>query len=69
MTGCHREGRPQEAFFLVDGEYPEHLVLIRYENLETDFPKAVRPFANVDAKLNFTHLNASSPPKTTARNY
>ena len=62
-AGYHREGMPQEAFFLVDGEYPESLELIRFENLETDFPKAVRPFVRIDVNANFPHLNASNPQK------
>lgn len=60
-AGYHREGMPQEAFFLIDGQRPEHLELIRFENLATDFTKAVQPFIKADTHVQFPHLNASNP--------
>jgi hypothetical protein len=60
-AGYHREGMPQEAFFLIDGTRPENLELIRFESLEADFTRALRPFIKADACAKFPHLNVSQP--------
>lgn len=58
-AGYHREGLPQEAFFLVDGVIPPNVELIRFETLAQSFPKAVQPYSKPGHTVDFPHANAS----------
>lgn len=60
-AGYHREGMPQEAFFQIDGQCPENLEMIRFENLAEDFTRAAQPFIKAGTGAQFPHLNASKP--------
>jgi hypothetical protein len=58
-AGYHREGLPQEAFFLVDGVIPPNVELIRFETLAQSFSKAVQPYSKPGHVVAFPHANAS----------
>ncbi|SDX63632.1 sulfotransferase family 2 domain-containing protein [Marinobacter mobilis] len=60
-AGYHRIDHPQEKFFLINGEVPENLHLVRFENLEEEFIDAVQPYLKVDAELSFPKRNSSRP--------
>jgi hypothetical protein len=53
----HRPGHPQEAFFLLDGQLPEQLELLRFEELETAFPAAVAPYTDGARGARLRHAN------------
>jgi len=56
-AGFHRPNHPQEAYFLVDNKIPANVELVRFEQLSTDFPKAVAEFISNDASPEFPHAN------------
>ncbi len=58
-AGYHRPGLKQEDYFLIDGEIPANLEIIRYENLTKAFTHAVAPFARPEAGASFPHMNSS----------
>ncbi len=58
-SGYLRPGAPQEDYFLIDGEAPSNLELIRFEELSIAFPKAVREYAAADGEAEFPKLNSS----------
>jgi hypothetical protein len=56
-AGYHRKDTPQEGYFLVDGELPPNVQLVRYETLAEDFPRAVAPYLKPGAAFPFPHVN------------
>ncbi len=58
-AGYHRENLRQEDYFLLDGEMPERLQIVRYENLESAFTAAVAPYLAAGVAGRFPRLNRS----------
>lgn len=56
-AGYHRKDTPQEGYFLVDGEIPPNVELVRYERLPQGFVEAVAPFLKSGASFPFPHVN------------
>ena len=53
----HRIDHPQERFFLLDGEIPDSVELIKFENLAQTFPAAVAPFLKEEELEPFPYIN------------
>jgi hypothetical protein len=53
----HRPGHPQERFFLLEGEAPPQLELIRFEQLASEFPAVVAPFLKENPAPALMHTN------------
>lgn len=60
-AGYLRPGSPQEDYFLIDGERPDNLQLIRFEELSSTFPAAVKDYLVARCESEFPALNASGP--------
>lgn len=58
-AGYHRQGLRQEDYFLVNGELPQNISLLRYEEISTAFPAAVKSAASNLRNVSFPHLNSS----------
>ena len=58
-SGHLRPGGSQEDYFLIDGEAPSNLELIRFEELSTAFPKAVENYTVEGCNAEFPKLNSS----------
>lgn len=58
-AGYLRPGSPQEDYFLIDGERPDNLELVRFEELSTTFPDAVKAYIMQGSDAQFPMLNAS----------
>ncbi|HEY5646291.1 MAG TPA: hypothetical protein VIS76_10130 [Pseudomonadales bacterium] len=61
-SGYHRPGHPQEKFFRIDGQVPEQVELIRFEELAETFPLAVQPYLKKQRwwrRATFPHKNAT----------
>ena len=57
--GYHRQGLQQQDYFLLNGRRPKNLVLVRFENLDSEFRDAVDPFVGDNPPSQLPHLNAS----------
>ena len=53
-------GYRTEDYFRIGGEIPDNVTLLRFENLDEDFPLATEPF-RADTKMGFPHSNKSAP--------
>jgi len=60
-AGHLRPGGTQEDYFLIDGERPDNLQLIRFEELSNTFPEAVKDYLVAGRDAQFPMLNASGP--------
>jgi len=58
-AGHLRPGGSQEDYFLIDGEIPDNLELIRFEELSSAFPDAVKDYIPAGSVTEFPRLNAS----------
>ena len=56
-AGYHREGVAQDDFFRINGEIPEQVKLIRFEELEVSFVKETKPFIKEGKNHPFDHRN------------
>jgi hypothetical protein len=56
-SGYHRPNHPQEAFFLLNNEMPDNLELIKFEQIQTNFPASVENFLSPDASYSFPARN------------
>jgi len=59
-AGYHRKGCPQEAFFLLDNKIPPCIAFVRFEQLNTDFPRIVAPFTKTGDSSSFPHTNRTN---------
>ena len=59
-AGYHRRKHPQEKFFLLDDQVPEIVELIRFEELESDFPGAVAAYLKDGPVTPFPHANKTT---------
>ena len=59
-AGYFREGMRQEDYFLLDGDIPANLKLLKFEDLPELVPRAVAPFAREDKIVEFPHRNRSA---------
>ena len=53
-------GYRTEDYFRIRGEIPDNVTLLRFENLEEEFPLAMAPFL-AEKKMEFPHSNKSAP--------
>ncbi len=60
-AGYLRPGSPQEDYFLIEGECPNNLQLIRFEELSSTFPSAVKNYLVTGCDAQFPMLNVSGP--------
>jgi hypothetical protein len=59
FAGYHRDGVRQNDFFQLDGETPDKVELIKFEELTTALPTAIAPFKKTGAEHPFPHRNKS----------
>jgi hypothetical protein len=62
QAGYHRDGVSQDSFFRVDGEIPERVELLKFEELSTSLPTAIANFRKPGAEHPFPHRNKSKYP-------
>jgi hypothetical protein len=53
----HRCGHSQDAFFRIQGDVPDSVELVRFEDLSTAFPRAVSRYLEHEATRSFPHHN------------
>jgi hypothetical protein len=66
LSGYHREDTPQDGFFKIEGEIPEQVDLIRFEELSTAFPQTLKKYRKEGVEHPFPHRNKSSTRATAA---
>jgi hypothetical protein len=57
--GYHIDGITQTDYFTVKGEVPGNVQLVRFEQLSSAFPDAVRPYLDAAERFTFPHMNQS----------
>lgn len=55
----HRKNHSQDKFFCIDKKIPSNLELIKFEEIEASFPKAVSPFLKKGAAKVFPNQNST----------
>ena len=59
-AGYHRDNLTQDDYFCLDGEIPNSVELIRFEQLTVAFPRAVSQFFRKEAVYPFPHRNRTN---------
>ena len=58
-AGYHRDGASQDSFFRIDGDVPENVELLKFEELAAALPIAIAPFKKAGPEHPFPHRNKS----------